>query len=243
MDFPIDLPSGRTYYPEKLGLLRMMHKYGFVRWQEKPFVLNSGIESHVYIFGRDDMTDNPDLEWEIGEDIVSVLGYYWMPSWNWKKLCLIGIPTAGTAMAQAASMVQASLCGKNRMANSVICHRIMRETQKSHGDKAHQNWVNGKPDPQKHTYITVDNVVTNADSKFKANERLKASGYPVEEMPSFIFVDRQQGGIQRMEKAGYKNIIVAHYLLDITYALGEMKLWPKSAVWQVESEIKAHQFI
>ena len=87
----------------------------------------------------------------------------------------------------------------------------------------------------------MDNVVTDGQSKFEAVERLRASGYPVDEMPSLIFVDRQQGGIRRMEEAGFKNIVVAYRLLDLTFAFGELKLWPKEAVRAVEQEIKAHQ--
>ena len=62
-------------------------------------------------------------------------------------------------------------------------------------------------------------------------------------MPSFVLVDRQQGGIQNMEKAGFKRIVVAFKLLDLTFAFGELGLWPKSAVKAVEEEIKAHQLI
>jgi hypothetical protein len=46
-----------------------------------------------------------------------------------------------------------------------------------------------------------------------------------------------------MEKAGFKRIVVAFKLLDLTFAFGELGLWPKSAVKAVEEEIKAHQLI
>jgi orotate phosphoribosyltransferase len=218
-----------------------MCKHKFIEWRESTFKLNSGILSHVYVFGREDTTDNPVLEWMLGRKTAHVIQAASRP--DDKQICLIGIPTAGTAIAQATAMVswkEGILINKQ-----VICHRIMREIQKvGHGDHVHQeNWVNGKPNTSKHTYGDVDNVATNADSKFKARKRLEASGYPVEDMFSFIFVDRQQGGVQRMEKAGISRIIVAYKLLDLTYALGEMKLWPKEAVKQVDEEIRAHQFL
>lgn len=123
----------------------------------------------------------------------------------------------------------------------IICHRVMKESLKEHG--AHPKWVNGDPRPDFHTYWTVDNVVTDGKSKFEASERLRESGYPVEEMPSLVFVDRQQGGIQNMEKAGFKRIVVAYKLLDLTFAFGELNLWLKSAVKAVEEEVKAHQLL
>lgn len=237
----LDVPSGTSYDAEDCILLELMCRHKFIEWRPTTFTLNSGIESHVYVFGREDTTDNPELEWMIGRKTAKVIQVASRP--DDKQICLIGIPTAGTAIAQATAMV--SWKESILVNGQPICHRIMREIQKTgHGDKAHQeSWVNGKTDPSRHTYVDTDNVVTNAESKFKARKRLGANGYPLEEMPSLIFADRQQGGIQLMEKAGFKRIIVVYKLLDLTYAFGEMELWPKEAVKQVEYEIKAHQFI
>ena len=234
------VPSGRIFDHQDLALFELMHQYKFIEWRENPFTLNSGIKSHVYVFGREDLTDNPQFTWEVGKVIANIIKENALPTD--KQICLIGIPTAGTAMAQAASMV--SFCDGIIVGEKPICYRIMREIQKSgHGDKSHQqNWVNGRPDVAKHTYVTLDNVVTDGASKFQANERLAQSGYPVKEMPSFIFINRQQGGVQKMEEKGFKRIIVAYKLLDITFVLGELRFWPKEAVQQVEEEIKAHQF-
>jgi len=160
-----------------------------------------------------------------------------------RQACLIGIPTAGTPLAQAGA--RESLIDNHPFVNQddkrVICHRLMREFIKDHG--AHQTWVNGEPDPAKHCYWLVDNVATNGVSKLEAMEKLRADGYPsIEEIPVLVFVDRQQGAVQRLETAGFKKIVVVYNLLDITFALGELYLWPKEAVKGVEEEIKAHQF-
>jgi len=232
-------PSGQIYDRMDLYILDMMAKYGFIRHQEQMFKLKSGVLSHVYVFGREDVTDHPDFEWLLGRKISLCIGENTIS--EDKQPCLIGIPTAGTALAQAAAMVSFTEAIRRPTGERIrICHRVMKEAQKAtHG--ANPTWVNGKPQPNIHTYWTVDNVVTDGGSKLEATVRLRESGYPAEEMPSFILVDRQQGGIRKMEKAGFKRIVVAYKLLDLTFAFREMGLWPKSAVRAVEEEIAAHQ--
>lgn len=232
------VPSGRIFDELDLELIEMMVKYKFIEYKDTPFTLSSGRKSNVYVFGREDVTDHPDFEWLIGKKIA-----FLVRSHNFlfddKQVCLIGIPTAGTAMAQAASMV--SYLEGIFVNGYPICHRIMREALKTHG--AHKSWVNGPAQPEIHSYWTLDNVVTDAASKFEAAKRLKESGYPAQEMPTLVFVDRQQGGIERMKQGGFTHIVVGYYLLDLTFAFGELGLWPKEKVRAVEEEIKANQTI
>ena len=232
----MQVPSGRIFCDDDLELSRMMIKYGFIRRSDKPFTLNSGISSNIYVYGREDITDNQRFEWTLGLKMARIIRENSKSS-N-RQTCLIGIPTAGTVLAQAIAML--SFCYAITVNKKYICHRIMRQKLKKHGK--HPKWVNGDPDLNKHIYWTIDNVVTNADSKFEANNRLREDGYPVDSMPSFILVDRQQGGVERMKKEGFKHIVVAYYLLDLTFVFGELGLWPKNMVKAVEEEIKAHQF-
>ncbi len=235
----MQVSSGTVFGKDDLELLRLMVDHGFIQRRDVPFKLKSGVMSHVYVFGREDITDNPYLEWLIGIKIARLVEEHSLSVD--KQPCLIGIPTAGTPLAQAAAMVSYAEQIRTGGRGSIICHRIMKEALKEHG--AHPKWVNGDPRPDVHTYWTVDNVVTDGKSKFEANDRLRESGYPVDGMPNLVFVDRQQGGIQNMEKAGFKRIVVAYKLLDLTFAFGELNLWPKSAVKAVEEEIKAHQLL
>lgn len=234
----LEVPSGRVFDSHDEQTLRLFMKYGFVRWRDEAITLKSGVLSHVYVSGREDLTDNPDLEWLVGRKIAQLVLGNMADRGDTKQQCLIGIPTAATPLAQAAVMVNWSQQrhGENTMAH--ITHRIMREELKGHG--AHPDWVNGKPQADI-TCWTVDNVVTDGKSKLEARDRLLESGYPVGDMPSLVFMDRQQGGIANMEQAGFRNIVVAYNLLDVTYALGELGLWPKDAVQAVGEEIKAHQ--
>ncbi len=240
----LQVPSGRVLDSLDLRLIDLFVRYGFIRWSEKPFTLNSGVESHVYVFGREDLTDHPDFEWLMGRKIAELVLEDAARQGDKKQQCLIGLPTAGTALTQAAAMAswsrQSILLGGNHEL-SLIIHRIMREALKTHG--VHPDWVNGKPQPDIHTYWFVDNVVTGGGTMLEAREKLRESGYPVETMPALVFVDRQQGGIANMQKAGFQNIVVAYNLLDLTYAYGELGLWPKDAVQAVKEEIRAHQLV
>ncbi len=232
------VPSGRTFYEEDIRLVRQMAQHGFIRHVDEPFLLSSGIESRVYVFGREDMTDNVYFERCVGERVCNAV-------WNGmrgmtgglRESCLIGIPTAGTVFAQAAAMASLG-------STSVISHRIMREIPKEHGADVHRGWVNGRPDPERHCYWLVDNVVTSGKSMLEAAQKLEDDGYPPRaETPCLVFIDRQQGGVRRLEEARFKKIVVVYNLLDVTFALGEFGLWSKSAVAGVEEDIRAHQLI
>lgn len=236
----MQVPSGRIFTEDDLALVSLMASCKFVDYREEPFMLRSGIESHVYVFGREDLTDNPHLEWQTGRKIAKViLEEHTKLGETDKTPCLVGIPVAGTALAQAASMVSFA---EEMLAPSgrPICHRIMRETLKEYG--AHRKWVQGDPSPE-HVYWSVDNAVTDGRSKFVAAEKFAESGYPSLEMPSLIFVDRQQGGVRRMKERGFQKIVVVFYLLDITFVLRERGVWPRGVIRSVEEEIQAHQFI
>ena len=238
----MEVPSGRSFDSLDLRIVQLFAQYRFVDWREEEFKLKSGVLSHVYVFGREDLTDHPDLEWLLGRKMAQLVRNNAVERGDLKPQCLIGIPTAGTVLAQAAAMVDHSwerISGYEGGSPRII-HRVMREVLKTHG--AHPDWVNGKPIPD-HTYWSVDNVVTDAGTKVEARGRFQESGYPVDQMPALVLVDRQQGGIKRMIQSGFSNIVVAYNLLDLTFVFQQLGLWPKNAVQAVAEEIKAHQLV
>jgi orotate phosphoribosyltransferase len=218
-----------------------MHEAEFIKYSRTPFTLKSGIKSNVYVYGREDLTDNPNLEWLVGEKLCDVLVSNATPTDQ--QVCLIGIPTAGTPFAQAAAMASvanpATSLSHRQPNGKPICHRIMKEVPKDHG--AHKGWINGEP-KLAHSYWLVDNVATNGASKPEAREKMRADGYP-DPAGIVIWIDRQQGAVRRLAEAGFNRVLVAYQLLDVTYAFGEMEFWPKSAVTAVQDEIEAHQFL
>lgn len=235
----MQVPSGQVYVQADLTILSNMAKYGFVRHNDTPFKLASGIMSHIYVFGREDLTDNPMLEMSVGHKIAQVV-YGNTDVDDERQQCLIGVPVAGATLAQAAAIASIEEHKKCLWTAQPIAHRVMREQKKQHG--AHNTWINGKPDTARQRYWFVDNVVTNGDSKITVADRAQEDGYPSRQMPCLIWIDRQQGAVPRLKAAGFERVIVVYNLLDIASAFVQMKLWPESAAVAVEEEIKAHQF-
>ena len=82
-----------------------------------------------------------------------------------------------------------------RMVNALI----VRKEPKGHGTGA---WIEG-PELPKGTKVTVlEDVVTTGGSAVKAAEKLRDAGYVVETVVAIV--DRQEGGVEAMEKAGLK---------------------------------------
>lgn len=237
----MNVPSGRTLDALDLRILWLMAQYGFIRWSDQ-LIYFSSVDSHVYVGGREDLTDHPDLELILGRKMAGLVLIDAHTRQDQKQQCLIGIPTAGTTLAQAVAMVSwrtQAISGNGYEAR--IIHRLMRQERKTHG--VHQNWVNGNPEPFRHTYWIVDNTVTDGRSKIEARQHLHEDCYPVEDMRSLILVDREQGGVLNMERAGFHNIVVGYFLLDIIYAFGKLNLWPQDRVQAVGKEIRAHQLV
>jgi orotate phosphoribosyltransferase len=92
----MQMPSGKFFGKDDLELLKLMVECGFIQRRDTPFKLKSGVMSHVYVFGREDITDHPYLEWLIGLKIARLVEEYALPGDT--QPCLIGIPTAGTPL-------------------------------------------------------------------------------------------------------------------------------------------------
>ncbi len=227
----MQLPSGRTLSEFDIELLRGMHSAGFVRYSEQPITLKSKISSHVYVAGREDLTESPELMRQVGRKICDLIEQNRLPTDMLP--CLIGIPTAGTILAVAASIMSQS------RVQPLPC-RVMREVRKSHG--LHKTWVTGAPAPSRHTYWLLDNVATDGKSKLEAEKKLIEDGYPPKP-PLLIWIDRQQGAVKDLAEDGFTRIVVGYNLLDLAYAYGELKLWPRETIKLVEDEIAAHHRI
>lgn len=218
----MDLKLRMRTDPDFKDLLQRLVRSGTIRYSETPITLKSGIKSRVYAGVREDVTDDPLLGKLIGRELIRHAHMFYEGVGD-RHLCAIGIPTAGTGLAAAASF--ASGCS----------YRIMREVKKKHG--AHTTWVNGVPDTARHTYFSVDNVITHGISLLEKIEQLEEDGYPTKEMLHLVFIDRGQSGLQRVRSAGYRGEAVFD-LLDLVSAFGELGLWEPEQVQAVEDEMR-----
>lgn len=230
-------PSGRVFCELDRRCLTLMAQFGTLRWTDEPFILKSRIPSHIYFYGREDVTDNPALSRVCGELITRHL--IPLMEGDARKPILIGVPTAANGFAASVMTSTDTSPGDHSFA-----YRVMREKLKEgHGAKGHQGtWVNGAPNSEEHWYATIENVVTSGKSLLDALVRMGSDGYPVMPMPHLVFLDREQGGVKMLRDKGH-NIVTLFGLLDTVWAFKELgiKGWDADRVAAVEAEIKAHQ--
>jgi orotate phosphoribosyltransferase len=229
-------PSGTVFGWPEIDLLRGMAQHQMLAWTETPFTLKSGIESHVYFYGRNDLTDNPEFGAACGKYIGKKLSGILAD--DTRQPILIGVPTAGNGFAASVTHYDPRTFGRHRPG-----FRVMREKVKQHGAAGQKGfWVNGRPDTKRHAYATIENVVTSGESLDTALTNIESDGYPVWDMPHFVFMDREQGGVKKLRDKGY-NLHVLFGLLDTSWAFMKLNIsgWDAARVAAVEAEIKAHQ--
>lgn len=209
-------PSGRMFLEHELLLLRDLERNGTIAWGDE-VVFNSGFVSRVYFRGRNDLTDNPLLLKRVASVLKGHIDS--LPLTHGLQKCLIGVPVAGTPLAQAVS--ELSLYGQGLP----ICFRLMRSLRKLHGKD--QMWV-GEPDLAKHSYITVENVVSTAESMLRNFRGLEEDRYPTRDMHHVVFASWGLGGDRALSEAGYHNIHILYHVLDIIAAFVHMEMWAKS---------------
>ena len=233
------VPSGREFDSYDVRFVQFAVQYGLIRGHMKPvFGTRSGEKTRVYVGGRNDLTDHPDFEWLVGRVIAACVLEDAQKREDTKQQCLIGIPTAGTPLAQAAATVSYHFHG--RVHPPRIIHRVMRETLKTHA--MHFGWMNGEPDSG-HSYGVGDNTVHDADSKLLARAHLLESRYPVDDVHALLLVDRQEGGIERMKQARFPHVVAVYKILDILEVINFLGLWPKEMVRAIQEEVQAHQVV
>jgi orotate phosphoribosyltransferase len=209
-------------------LLRELHRIGFIAWSEEGFTLKSKIRSHVYVCGREDLTLNAAVLKRLGLLIYDAANSR-RCSDDRRTICLIGIPTAATPLAQAAAME----------ARSDTAFLLMREAKKLHG--MHQRWTNGSPHEERFCYMTIENVVTSGRSLLENIGRLEEDGFPVRDMKHLVLVDREQGGLNKIHSLGY-DVEALFSLSTIAQAFVYLRLWKQEQADAVNREIEAHQF-
>jgi len=233
----ITAPSGKVFNPDEISLITALGNIGFIRYNAQPYMLKSKVESHVYVYGREELTANPHVLWSIGREICYLIRDVMDSERDGRRACLIGLPTAGTPLAEAAALVDFN---EHITRRDTLFYQMRSVLKGDHG--VHNTWLVGKVDTKKHRVFRSDNVVTDGGTKFEMAERLVQDGLPWD-LDEIILVDRQQGALENMRKRGFSKVHVLWNLLDLTYVFGKTGLWPEEAVAQVEQEIKEHQLL
>jgi len=234
---PWTAPSGQEFDKIDMHMVKAMGKNRTVIWTDNPFTLNSGITSHVYVVGREDITDDPEyLELAakiIGRKLRTVMAD------DMRQPVLIGVPAGATSLAAGITHYKEPFAGGKRAA-----FRVMREVQKDHGKGSHVGtWMIGTPEPQKHRYGLVENTVTSGKSLLeKGIKRLQSDGYPLDDLMNFVLIDRQQGGVRMLQDKGH-SITSLYQLMDVAAAFVQLEIegWNSDRVEAIKAEIEAHQ--
>src|SRR3989338_5019915 len=103
----LQVPSGMTLALRDIQLLNEASASGSIVYSAKQITLASGIKSNVYVFFRGEATDNPTLLNMAGQKIARTVVENTLPDDHQQNL--IGLPTAGTALAIAASMASVEI--------------------------------------------------------------------------------------------------------------------------------------
>lgn len=228
-------PIHGTPRERKQALIDSIARVGLVRWSDELIRFKSGITSHVYVSGREELTSDAGTLFAVGMAIATA-AFMAMPEANLnerKKLVLIGIPTAGTPLAVAAALAWHTLASDIRIGS-----RTMRDARKEHGRPENRRFVDGAP-REDEIYYTVDNVITDGASKLTAIRRLCEDGYyPAAGLSHIILIDRKQGGVEMLRAQGHR-VITLLGLPTIVKTLVARGAWPKERLVAYERELRA----
>ena len=162
----------------KEELLELLKKYAYKKGE---FTLSSGKTSEHYVNCK------PVTLTGRGLTLTSLLMLKELDA------SIVGGLTLGADPLVSGVSIVSALDG--RMVNALI----VRKEPKGHGTGA---WIEG-PELPKGTKVTVlEDVVTTGGSAVKAAEKLRDAGYVVETVVAIV--DRQEGGVEAMEKEGLK---------------------------------------
>jgi orotate phosphoribosyltransferase len=211
-----------------------MHEAGSICYKpNNPFTFKSGVESCVYVDLRDDLTENPVLLYAFGVYLRDRLRILFRGTT--KKLCLIGIATAGTPFAFAAAQASADPTGAGGM---IIGARQMRPERKVAHGKSH-GWTNSPPSDEDE-YAPIEQVASTGGSLLRDSKRLKEDSYPIESMMHLIVVDWEFGARKLLASNNIRNVEILFKMSDIAYAYHKMGLWENAPKDEVERVIRAH---
>ena len=230
-------PSGRRFYAPDLQLIATLEENSTIGWSETDIPFNSGFLSRVYFNGRNDLSHNPPLLMQVADMLKTRIEAQRLthgPRW-----CAIGIPTAGSQLAQAISHLSwedERLRPQIPYKRPPIVFSTMRSVLKlDHGKN--NMWV-GPPQLDKFSPFTVENVVSTAKAMLEKFAQLEQDGYPTREMHHAVFMSWELGGSNRLPARGYERVHILYLMMDAIAALVYMGKWPEQRYVEMNRRIR-----
>ena len=151
--------------------------------------------SPIYVDLRDKMWGIPGLLNGFGKLFMDKIQSI-IPNDHNGRILICGIPEAANPLGTATTM----LAHESGLEWALIA---LRHQPKAYGSGDGKTFVIGGYQPGDLIFL-LDDVITTSDSKRHAIDRLKVSGFPLESIITLVAFDRQQGGMESLEKDGYQ---------------------------------------
>jgi len=163
--------------------------------------LKDGSNSPVYIDMRDKLTDlHPEFLFHIGNKFFEKI--WEITRQTGMKQCLIGVPYTGYVLACATVMAaQRSIFGHIQAPQPLLPSLIIqRRDVKGHGT-VQERYMVGEPRTDRE-YNLLDDTITTNKSKLESLEPAEKELFKIKRI--IVFIDRQQGGGESLQKMGYE---------------------------------------
>ncbi len=188
--------------------------------------LKDGSWSPIYVDLRNKMWASQKLLSQFGVLFASLIEEL-IPSRGQGPHLICGIPEAANPLATATV-----IAGQEKDMNVKLV--ALRQQQKAHGTGG-QSYVIGSYVEGAHLYL-IDDVVTTSASKREAIDKLIASGFPRERITVVVAFDRQQGGLESLQRDGFHTASLFK-ILDVA------KIFAEEGIITAEQLADVRQFI
>lgn len=174
--------------------------------------LKDGSDSPIYVDLRDKLWAHPPLLWELGSLFYNRITALADAMGTTGRIVICGIPEAANPLATATVL----LADQNMAENFVLI--ALRHSPKEYGAGG-KSFVIGAYQPGDQVFL-IDDVITSAQSKRDAINKLEVSGFPKEAITIVVAFDRQQGGLESLEQEGYR-VASVFKILEVAALLHE----------------------
>ena len=190
-----------------------------------------GLNSPVYLDFRENLYERADLMWRIGGEFAGKIRAL---AQNHKSpQVVIGVPDTATPLA-----LSTVLYASEKQIVHPIHYLLLRTEAKAYGS-ASPSSVIGRRNCSDCEYTLIDDVVASGLSKWKSLEKLGREGITVQRI--IVFLDRQQGGAELLEKEGYQ-VYSIFKLLDVIAFYLDKGLITSRTHSQINEFVRTHRF-
>ncbi len=190
-----------------------------------------GLNSPIYLDLRENLYGRADLIWQIGgefaEKIRALTESPQLPQ------TVIGVPYTATPLA-----LSSVLYSWREGRGPPMHYLLLRGKGKVYGS-ASPSYLIGKKHHGDCEYTLIDDVVASGLSKWKSLQKLEREGITIQRIIAFF--DRQQGGVELLEKEGYPVHSVFN-LLDVTAFYSQEGLITEATHQQIQEFLRTHRF-